>query len=170
MTISVVALLATLVFMLGELMLSRRNERILRARGASEPPDPVYRTMQWAYPGAFAAMAIEGTASGTESSAATLAGALVFLAGKLLKFWAIATLGERWTFRVLVEPGTPLATNGPYRLMRHPNYVGVAGELMGMALVTQAPWTGTAGTAVFLWLLWRRIQVEERALGMRGIY
>ena len=169
MTTSVMALLAVLVFMVGELALSRRNERILRARGAVEPPDPVYRTMQWAYPGAFVAMAIEGAVAGVEPDSTTVAGAFIFLAGKLLKFWAVATLGERWTFRVLVEPRTPLATGGPYRLMRHPNYVGVAGELVGMALITQAPWTGTVGTAFFFWLLWRRIQVEERALaGLTG--
>jgi isoprenylcysteine carboxyl methyltransferase (ICMT) family protein YpbQ len=50
--------------------------------------------------------------------------------------------------------------------MRHPNYVGVMGELIGMALLTGAVWTGMAGTVFFGWLLWRRIEAENRALGL----
>ena len=57
-------------------------------------------------------------------------------AAKALKFWAIASLGTRWTYKVLVMPGLPLVPTGPYRWLRHPNYVGVVGELVAMALMT----------------------------------
>jgi methyltransferase len=162
--ISVAALALVVATMLGELRHSRRNEQILRARGAIEPPDPVYATMQWAYPVVFIAMALEGAIAGGEPGAATLAGLAVFTLGKLIKYWAIATLGVRWTYRVLVLPDVPLVDGGPYRFVRHPNYVGVIGELVGMALVTGARWTGVAGTLFFGWLLWRRIRAEEKAL------
>jgi methyltransferase len=164
--IPVVALALVVAMMLGELRVSRRNERILRARGAVEPHDPVYRTMQWAYPGAFVAMAVEGATAGGEPGLATLIGVGIFVLGKTLKYWAIATLGVRWTYRVLVLPSVPLVDRGPYRLMQHPNYVGVAGELVGMALLTGARWTGPLGTIVFGWLLWRRIRAENTALGL----
>jgi methyltransferase len=67
---------------------------------------------------------------------------------------------------VLVLPGAPLVHAGPYRFMRHPNYVAVLGELAGMALLTTAWLSGPLATAFFAWLLYRRIQAEERAHGV----
>ena len=93
-----------------------------------------------------------------------VAGAAVFAAAKILKWWAIATLGRFWTFRVIVVPGAPLVTRGPYRAMRHPNYVGVMGELVGVALMAGARWSGPAAIAGFGLLVMRRIAVEERTL------
>ena len=83
-----------------------------------------------------------------------------------MKYWAIATLGARWTFRVLVPPHSTRITDGPYRFLRHPNYVGVAGELAGMALMAQAPLAGIASIAGFGALMILRIRVEERELRM----
>ena len=71
---------------------------------------------------------------------------------------------DRWTYKVLVLPGVPLVTGGPYRFVKHPNYVGVIGELIGMALMTGARVSGPLGLFFFSWLLIRRIQAEERAL------
>ena len=76
----------------------------------------------------------------------------------------MASLGPRWSFRVLVVPGAPLVTSGPYRWMRHPNYVGVMGELAGVAIALSAFITGTLALVTFAWILVRRIKVEERAL------
>lgn len=160
-TLSVMAAL-TLV----ETRLSRRNERALRGAGAVEPDGDVYRAMRWAYPGAFTAMAIEAWLRGTPGGLAFGAGAAVFAASKTLKYWAIASLGRLWSFRVLVLPGQPLVTSGPYRFLRHPNYVAVMGELVGSALLFAAPVTGALGTLLFAVLLRRRIRVENRALGI----
>ena len=162
--IAAAALLVVLLFMLGELKVSTRNERLLRARGAVEPPDAVYSTMRWAYPAVFIAMAVEGMVFGPVPRRVLVAGIAVFAIAKVVKFWAITTLGERWTYKVLVLPGVPLVTSGPYRFVRHPNYVGVVGELVGMALITGARVTGPLGLAFFSWLLMRRIQAEDRAL------
>jgi methyltransferase len=83
-----------------------------------------------------------------------------------LKFWAIASLGTRWTYKVLVIPALPLVTTGPYTWMRHPNYVAVLGELIAMALMTHARITGPLGTLFFGWLLLRRIAAEERGMAL----
>jgi methyltransferase len=88
----------------------------------------------------------------------------VFAAGKALKWWAILTLGPFWTFRVIVVPGSDRVQRGPYRWLRHPNYVGVMGELAGIALLTGAAFSGVAAVTVFGLLLAKRIAVEERAL------
>ena len=125
---------AVLLMMLIEAQLSNYNERLLRARGAIEPPDDVIHLMRVAYPVVFVLMGVEGMARGLADGWTLLVGLPIFTAAKALKLWAIASLGVRWSFKVLVLPDAPLVTTGPYRLLRHPNYVAVAGELIGVAI------------------------------------
>ncbi len=158
---------AVLLMMLVEAQLSNYNERLLRARGAIEPPDDVIHLMRLAYPGTFVLMGVEGMAIGLADGSMLLVGLAIFTVAKALKLWAIASLGVRWSFKVLVLPGAPLVATGPYRVLRHPNYVAVTGELVGVAIAVGAPITGTIGTLVFVWLMRRRVEIEERALGLR---
>lgn len=167
-SIALVTTAAVIAVMAGEAALSAYNATLLRSRGAVEPADDVYRTMQWAYPAAFLAMGLEGALSGPAPAVALGAGLAVFGAAKALKASAISSLGVRWTFRVLVPPGEPLVTRGPYRLLRHPNYVAVCGEIVGVALTVWAPITVIAALLGFGWLLLQRIAVEDRALGRRA--
>ena len=162
--VPVVVLLAVVVMMVAELWLSTSNERVLLANGAVQADDPVYAVMRIAYPGVFIAMAIEGVVTSVEPGPLVFAGVSLMFLAKALKFWAIASLGTRWTYKVLVVPALPLVTAGPYQWMRHPNYVAVVGELIAMALMTHARVTGPLGTVFFGWLLWRRIAAEERAM------
>jgi methyltransferase len=150
--------------MLVEAAIAARHERAQLARGGVEPRDDVYRLMRVAYPASFAAMIVEGLVRGSSPSAVTLAGAVVFGLAKALKWWAIASLGPAWTFRVIVVPGAALVTGGPYRWLRHPNYVAVVGELVGVGLMTQGVLTAFAAVTGFGVLLAKRIRVEERAL------
>lgn len=167
MTAALIAItLAVFGPMLIEARRAARNERAQRARGGVEPPDDVFALMQVVYPAAFLAMLVEGFIRGGPSFATVVAGAAVFAAAKALKWWAIVTLGPAWTFRVIVVPGTPLVVRGPYRAVRHPNYLGVIGELVGATLLTGAWVTGPASTLLFGALLKRRIAVEERMLGV----
>jgi len=158
--------LASVVFgtMLVEARRASRNERRQRGRGGIEPPDDVYRMMRWAYPLGFAAMLVEGALRGSPPPAIVTAGLALFALAKLVKWWAILSLGPFWTFRVIVVPGTSLIRSGPYRWLRHPNYVGVVGEFAGVALAAGAWLSGVAAITGFGWLLYRRIRVEERAL------
>jgi methyltransferase len=159
-----VVLLAVLVMMLAELWLSQSNERILMANGGVYARDLQFAVMRLAYPAVFVAMAAEGAYVGVEPGPIIFAGVSLMFAAKALKFWAISSLGTRWTFKVIVLPGLPLVTTGPYRWMSHPNYLAVVGELMAMALMTHAQITGPLGTLVFGWLMWRRIAAEEQAM------
>jgi methyltransferase len=163
--VSALTVLVVLVAMAGEAALSARNARLLRAQGAVEPVDDVYNTMRWAYPASFIAMALEGAVTGASSPAVLVSGIAVFSASKALKLWAIATLGVRWTYRVLALSGAPLIACGPYAFMRHPNYLAVLGELLGIALIVGAPATGVVALLGFAALLRRRIAIEDRALG-----
>lgn len=167
--VPLIVLAAVLVMMLAELWLSMSNERVLRANGAIEANDQVFAVMRLAYPGVFVAMAVEGAIGGVQPGPMVFTGVAVMFAAKALKFWAIASLGTRWTYKVLVIPALPLVTTGPYRWIRHPNYVAVVGELIAMALMTRAGVTGPLGTLFFGWLLWRRITAEERAMELYSV-
>ena len=165
---AVIVAAAAFVPMLLEARRSRRNDAVLRAQGAVEPPGDVYAWMQIAYPGCFVAIVAEAALRQQPAGAAAAAGAVIFVLAKALKYSAIAALGDRWTFRVLVLPGHPLVTSGPYRWLRHPNYVGVAGELIGAALMAGSPLTGVIAFVAFGGMMLARIRVEERALNTCG--
>ncbi|MDO8680419.1 MAG: isoprenylcysteine carboxylmethyltransferase family protein [Acidobacteriota bacterium] len=165
LSIALITLLAVLLMMGGELILSAFNEVRLRARGAVEPGGDVIAAMRWAYPGSFVAMAIEGALSGPAPPTILVGGLVLFGIAKAFKMWAIASLGPRWSYRVLVIPGEPLVQSGPYRFLSHPNYLAVVGEMAGVAATVWAPITGTLAIMLFGWLMTLRIRVEDRALG-----
>ena len=164
MMLALLVLVLAFVPMAFEARLAARHDRGLRLAGAAEPKDDVFPVMQLAYPTAFLGMALEAAGRHTPVNAIGAAGMLVFALAKGIKYWAITTLGPRWTFRVLVPPASTRIVRGPYRFMRHPNYLGVIGELAGMALIAGAPVAGVSSVAVFLVLIAARIRVEERAL------
>lgn len=163
--IAVATVVAVLLIMAGEAVLSRINEASLRRQGAIEPPGDVYRAMQFVYPALFLAMAVEGAWRGPAPPAALVGGLIVFGLAKALKLWAIASLGSLWSYRVLVLPGRTLVSGGPYRWLRHPNYLAVIGEIAGVAFTVWAPVTGVVAAVGFGWLLRQRIAIEDRALG-----
>ena len=165
--IALASLAAVVVMMLAELKRSRTNERLLRQRGASEPQGDPYRALSLVYPGMFVVMAAEGALAGPSPDVLLIAGFVIFVAAKILKLWAITALGPRWSYRVLVLPGLPLVSTGPYAYLRHPNYVAVFGEIAGFALMVGARLLGVVSLIVFALLVRRRIAVEEKALGSR---
>lgn len=81
-----------------------------------------------------------------------------------LRWWCITTLGPRWNTRVIIVPGLPRITGGPYRFLRHPNYVAVVAEGIILPLIHTAWLTALVFTVLNAGLLWVRIRCEERAL------
>ena len=148
LAIAVITVSAALLMMGGELVLSQFNERHLRAKGAIEPEGDVIGIMRWASPDTILA-----------------GGLILFGLAKALKVWAVSSLGLRWSYRVLILPGAPLITSGPYRFISHPNYVAVVGELVSVAMIVAAPITGVLAAFGFGLLMRARIRVEDRALG-----
>lgn len=160
-----IVFLVIFIPMLIEARRAARNERAQRARGGVEPPDDVYTIMRVAYPAAFLVMILEGAISGTPAAPLAVAGGVLFVAAKALKWSAILALGPCWTFRLIVVPGTVPIVSGPYRWLRHPNYLAVVGELVAVALMSGARLAGPIATALFGLLILKRIAVENRALG-----
>lgn len=163
--IALITVLASLLIIGGEAILSTFNEKQLRARGAIEPGGDVISLMRFTYPGAFIAMGIEGALTGPAPANIMLAGLALFGLAKALKVWAISSLGSKWSYRVLVVPGDPLVVTGPYQFIAHPNYLAVVGEIVSVAAIVWAPITGTLAAIGFGWLMILRMRVENRALG-----
>jgi methyltransferase len=88
----------------------------------------------------------------------------VVVAANALRWWCIATLGPRWSARVIVMPGMPLVKAGPYRWFAHPNYVAVIAEGVALPLVGSAWITACCFTALNAALLTVRLRCETRAL------
>jgi methyltransferase len=86
------------------------------------------------------------------------------VASQALRWWCVATLGHQWNTRVIVVPGLPLVSAGPYRWLRHPNYVAVVVEVAALPLVHTAWVTALVFTLANAAVLAVRIPVEERAL------
>lgn len=148
----------------GELALSARNARGLLARGAREHGGehfPYMVALHALFPLALAAEVLWGGARPGPLAPLWLG---LWLAAQGLRYSAIRALGERWSVRVLVLPGAPLVSRGPYRWLRHPNYVAVALEFLAAPLLFGAWRTAIAFSLADLVVLGVRIRCEERAL------
>lgn len=160
-------LLAALVLeRLVELAITRHHLRRLFARGAVEVGRGHFPAMVALHAVFPVACAVEVIALRRPFPGAIGWTALAGVAlAQALRYWAIATLGERWSTRIVLVPGEPPVTGGPYRYVRHPNYVAVALELPCVALVHGAWLTATAFGLANLAVLAVRIRAEEDALG-----
>jgi methyltransferase len=149
-----------------ELVVSRRNAGRLRAQGAVEAGRGHYPVMVAFHAALLAACLAEPALLAPEWPwAATLPAAGLVALAQALRWWVIRTLGERWTTEVLVPPGAPPVRAGPYRWLRHPNYLAVVVEVAALPLAAGAWRTAIAATLGNALLLAVRIRAEERALG-----
>lgn len=168
MTVSTPLLIALVLVVgqrLAELRLARHNERWARARGAREHGARHYPLFFVVHVGWLLAWPLEAVSKGAGLVWFWPGCALAFVLAQALRYWAIATLGRSWNTRVLVIPGAGLVTGGPYRLMRHPNYMAVVIELAAVPLAFGAWWTATSvGVLNLVLLLAIRIPCEEGAL------
>jgi methyltransferase len=147
---------------LGELALSKRNTDRLRAQGAYEVAAghyPLIVVLHTAWLAGLWYLVVYRAADGV-----SWAWFGVFAVLQLLRVWVIATLGPRWTTRIIVLPGAPLVAAGPYRFVSHPNYCIVAAEILVLPLLFGLVWYGVAFSVFNALALWIRIRVEEAAL------
>jgi len=148
----------------GELLHSAANARRLVARGAREHGAghfPLIVLVHALFPVCLTA---EVVALGARPGRMWTVWLAVWLAAQVLRYAAVRALGDRWTVRVLVLPGEPLVRRGPYRFLRHPNYLAVVLELVAAPLMFGAWRTAIAISALDLVALRTRIRVEEAAL------
>jgi methyltransferase len=148
-----------------ELVVSRRNAAWSMARGGVETGRRHYRVMVVLHTGLLVGALVEVWIRHPTLLPLLAASMFVLvLASQGLRWWCISTLGPRWNTRVIVVPGLPLVGSGPYRWLRHPNYVAVAVEGLALPLVHSAWITAAVFTVPNAVLLAVRIRVEDTAL------
>ena len=150
---------------LAELVVAQRNARWAFARGGRETGRGHYPVMVVLHAGLLVGCLVEVWAADRPFVPALGWGMLALALGsQALRWWCIATLGPRWNTRVIVVPGLPLVARGPYRWLRHPNYVAVVVEGFALPLVHTAWVTALVFTVANAALLTVRIRTENRAL------
>jgi methyltransferase len=148
-----------------ELALSARNARWARAQGALEFGREHLPAMKALHTALFVGAVLEVTLLGRPFIPALGIPCLVLVGlAQGLRYWAVSTLGRRWNITVLVLPGVPAEAGGPFRIVRHPNYLAVVVEGLAIPLVHAAYITAAAFTICNALLLRVRIRCEERAL------
>lgn len=159
MTFAAVILALVTLQRLGELVLAQHNTTKLLARGAIEVGGAHYPLIVALHAAWLIALWVYGRDQ--EINLLALA-AFIGLQGP--RIWILATLGSRWTTRILVLPGEPLITTGPYRYLAHPNYAVVAGEIALLPLALHLPVVALVFTVLNGIVLSIRIRTETRAL------
>ena len=150
---------------LAELWLARRNTSALLASGAREYAPRHYRAIVLLHFLWLATLWIFGWARPLR-----WIWLVAFLVFQALRAWVLVTLGHRWTTRIIVLPNAPLVAKGPYRLISHPNYLAVAGEIATLPLCLDLPWHTLLFSAANAVILTIRIRAEEAALvGLRHV-
>ena len=164
MSLAAVILALVTLQRLGELVLARHNTAKLLARGAIEVGARHYPLLVSVHAAWLMALWIWG-----RDQDVNLAALSVFVALQGLRLWILATLGARWSTRIIVLPGEPLVDSGPYRYLSHPNYAVVAGEIALLPIALHLPVLALVFTALNAAVLWIRIRAEARALSaVRG--
>ena len=144
---------------LGELALARRNTTRLLARGAVEHGAGHYPAIVALHTAWIGALVIWGW-----NNPVSLPWLALFVLLQGLRVWVLATLGDRWTTRIIVLP-EPLVARGPFRLIPHPNYAVVIAEIAVTPLVLGLPWVAAIFSVLNAALLFAvRIPAENRAL------
>jgi len=152
-----------------ELRLAGQNRRLMLARGARESGQSHYLWVVLLHSAWFVAWLAEAFARGPHLQLLWPVWLALFLLAEVLRYWCITTLGIQWNTRILVIPGTPPIRSGPYRFLRHPNYLAVVIDLFAVPMIFNAWITALFFTVLNLaLLLFVRIPAEERALKTKG--
>jgi len=149
---------------LGELVLARHNTKRLRAMGAVEVGADHYPLMISMHAAWLVSLWLLGADQEVDP---WLLSGFVLLQG--LRWWVLSTVGPRWTTRIIILPGAPLVTDGPYRYISHPNYLVVAAEIALLPLALHLPLMALIFSGLNAAVLFIRIRAESEALsGISG--
>ncbi len=166
---SVAAYLALLALVglgrLVELRISRRNQRRLAAKGAARVREPHFRWMVLLHAGVLVAAGAEVLFLHRPLiPLLAISMGLLFLLANALRWWVIAALADHWNVQVVVSTPLGVVTRGPYRWIRHPNYVGVFLELIALPLIHTAWVTALLASVANACVLRARVRVEDAVL------
>jgi methyltransferase len=154
-----------------ELVISRRHQRRLARRHVLPRWEPHYRWMVALHVAVIAGAAVEVVALNRPFVPVVAAcAAVLFLFGLALRWWAIRTLGEHWNVQVMDSAPLGVVVAGPFRWIRHPNYLGVFLELAALPMIHGAYITALVAVLGNIWVLRQRLRVEEPMLAAHPEY
>jgi len=154
-----------------EMRLSRRHQRTLAAQGHARQADPVFRAMVALHTSILIGAALEVIVTDRRVPAIVAApAAALFVGANFLRWWVIRTMAGHWNVNVVDSLALGVVTTGPFRWIRHPNYVAVFVELLALPLVGGAYVTAAIGAVLHALVLARRIGVEEHVLMSHADY
>ena len=159
------AVLAYLVVQrLGELIYARANTKRLLAEGGTEHGAGHYPLFILLHGGWLIAILLLAKPAASPAPALLA----IFLLSQALRFWTLASIGRWWTTRIISAPHFPRIKRGPYRFLRHPNYLVVVIEIAVVPLLLGAMWVALVFSLLNAMLLWWRIKVEAAVLVERS--
>jgi methyltransferase len=149
---------------IAELVIAKKNALYLRSLGGYEVGAGHYPLLVLMHAGFFLSLIAEVYGRGLEAVDPALLPFAIFVVAQGLRVWILRSLGRYWNTRIFVVPGSEPVVRGPYRFLRHPNYVVVALELFTLPLAFGAVVTAVVFTVLNFAVLRVRIRVEEAAL------
>lgn len=147
-----------------ELLLAKRNEQIVKSKGALEFDRDGYKYIVVTHVAFLMSLVLEKFSLQRELNKFWVVFLLIFLIAQILRYWAILSLGVYWNTKVLVVPGSQRVSTGPYKYLKHPNYIAVILEIAVIPLIFSCYLTSILFSIVNLILIRRRIEIEENAL------
>lgn len=165
-TIFILFLLLIGLQRISELFYAKRNERILKEKGAAEYDAGGYKVIVIMHVMFFVSLVSERLFLETAYNFLSPYLFVVFVLAQFLRYWAISSLGQYWNTKLLVLHGCEPVARGPYKYLRHPNYVAVVTELAVIPLIFSCYITAVVFSIINLGVLRRRIEIEEKALGL----
>lgn len=171
MTLFMTLLALTAVTRLVEMNISRQHRAQLFKKGAAPAEDPGFLGMVLLHIGILLGSLVEAVVLDRSAPLwLSLSAAAVVLGASTLRVWAIFSLGQHWNVRVVDSTSLGVVQAGPYKHIRHPNYVAVFLELAFLPLVQGAWLVFAIGTAMHFLVLRRRINHEEEVLMRSSAY
>ncbi|HZX14117.1 MAG TPA: isoprenylcysteine carboxylmethyltransferase family protein [Thermodesulfobacteriota bacterium] len=162
-------LLFVILQRLTELLIAKRNERILKAQGGIEFDKNGYRVIVIMHVAFFVSLICEKVFLSRMLNSYWIIFAALFGVAQFLRYWAIKSLGVYWNTKILVLPTHKLVNTGPYKYLRHPNYIAVVIEFAVIPLIFSCYLTAFVFSLINLILLRRRIKIEESAIRKASI-
>lgn len=147
-----------------ELMIARRNEKWMRERGAYEVGKEHYPLIVFVHVSFFLSLIAEVMTFEREPAAWWGVVFFLFVVAQAGRVWSILSLGRFWNTKIIILPGAKVVKRGPYKYIRHPNYLIVSLEILLLPLIFQAYYTAVVFTIANLAVLILRMSVEEKEL------
>ena len=147
-----------------ELMIAQRNERQLKSQGAMEFGAAHYPWIVLLHTCFFIVLTLEVVTLHRELSSLWMIWLSLFVLAQLGRMWVIQTLGSHWNTKIIVLPHSEVIVKGPYKYVKHPNYIIVATEILVISLLFNAHITAILFSLLNAWMMGVRIPLEEQAL------